>query len=260
MKKRAPRPRKRAGACPRHPGEPALLTCDVCRSPGCPECIHERWGKNVCPSCAERHGAIRTRAALFAIFLFLIFGSIGYFAWSKLRQQPDQAGEVRALTERLSKEPGNDNLVWRLVNLHTAKGEFAKATGYLSRLVEKHPGSQRLLLRMVLLQYRAKDYQQSLMYMDRLKRMDPNNFNLLKIEGEIWKAYGNTEECEKAWLSAYHLKPSDVSHALNLVDLMISQNRIKDAERVLRATLKVVRTLDDRRTVQRRLEEVLRSK
>ncbi|MBU1239345.1 hypothetical protein KJ865_06515, partial [Myxococcota bacterium] len=118
------------------------------------------------------------------------------------------------------------------------------------------PDSTKLLLRMVVLQYRSKDYQQALLYLDRLKRMDPNSFNLLKIEGEIWKAYGNTEECEKSWLSAYHLKPSDVSHAFNLVELMLEQNRVADAQKILKTTLRVVRSVQEKALVEKKLHEI----
>lgn len=113
---------------------------------------------------------------------------------------------------------------------------------------------------MVLLQYSAKEYQSALLWLERLKRLDPDSFNLLKIEGEIWKGFGNLDECEKSWLSAYHLRPSDVAHAINIVELFLKQGRVKDAEKILMNSGRVVRTKEKRRLLLEKLEAIQKQK
>jgi tetratricopeptide (TPR) repeat protein len=248
--------RRRPGDCPRHAGEPAIMACEICKSAGCPECIEHKWGKDICPTCLHRRKSIRAKAAVFSILLFSLLMALGWVGYGKLSKKIKKNSQIIKLAGEIKKNPLNDAVRWRLINLYTVKKQPKKAIYHLLLLLKRHPSRVKFLERIVSLYKGVKDYQNALLWVERAKQLDGNNYNLLKLEGEIWKGYGNLDECEKAWLSAYHLKPTDLNLAFSLVDLFIEQTRYKDASRILSLTMRSVRTVTHQKMVQVRIDKL----
>ncbi|GMW01286.1 MAG: hypothetical protein AMXMBFR84_24230 [Candidatus Hydrogenedentota bacterium] len=155
---------------------------------------------------------------------------------SQIEENNGKKTEALRYATKASRASGGDIAELRLANLQAEMGQFRQAERLISRILSANPNHPQALAAMIRLMTDSARLEIAEGLLDRLTAvLPPENPLLQSAQGRVALASKPAGEAEQILRERLSLAPDDVEAVRNLATLLVRQNRLDEAESILKS-------------------------
>ena len=116
-------------------------------------------------------------------------------------------------------------------------GEKTEALNTILNLLENENENPDILVNGITLLFMFEKNDQAIKYLEILKELSPQKPDVYRLQGYLAEKNGNIKQAETFYLNAFEGNPDDMNHVINLIELLIKNEKWSSALKYLNEAL-----------------------